>query len=349
MLIDTLVNSHRIAVVIPSYRVTAHIADVIARMGPEVTDIIVVDDCCPDGSGEHVRRTVDDPRVRVLRHETNKGVGGAVVTGYREALALGADVVVKVDGDGQMAPELIPAIAQPILEGRADYTKGNRFYSVYDVRKMPKMRLFGNGILSFLSKLSSGYWTIFDPTNGFTAIHAEALHRLELANLSERYFFECDMLINLGNIRAVVQDVPMQAHYADEVSGLKIGQILGPFLKGHMRELTKRMLYHYFLRDFSLASAELLFGVIMMLFGGVFGLVQWVHSLQSGQVASTGTVMIATLPIILGFQLLLGFLSYDIANEPRQPLQPHLPFRQWLRARTAGQALPDHVRAGRTF
>ena len=310
-----------IAVVIPSYRVTAHILDVIRRIGDEVSYIIVVDDCCPDGSGDLVEKTCTDPRVSVVRHAQNKGVGGAVVTGYRTALDLGAQIVVKVDGDGQMAPELIPHIIRPIVERTADYSKGNRFHSLYDVRSMPGKRLFGNAALSFMTKLSSGYWSLFDPTNGYTAIHVEALRRLELNNLSERYFFESDMLINLGNIRAVARDVPMSAHYADEVSGLKLGKIVGPFAFNHLRELIKRILYHYFLRDFSLASLQLVFGLLFMTFGVIFGGVEWWSSAHGGDVATSGTVMIAVLPIILGFQLLLSFFSYDIGNEPKNCLQ----------------------------
>ncbi len=314
-------SSPKIAVVIPCFRVRKHIADVIAKIGPEVSMIFVVDDKCPEQSGIYIQDTVKDPRVKIVFHPENKGVGGAVMTGYKAALEAGADVVVKVDGDGQMDPALIPIIAGPVVDGRADYAKGNRFHSVYNVRKMPGMRLFGNAALSFLTKLSSGYWSIFDPTNGYTAIHAEALKCLEFGNISERYFFESDMLINLGNIRAVVKDVPMRAHYGDEESNLKISKVFGQFLFKNIHELTKRLLYSYFMRDFSLASAQLVMGLFLMLFGTIFGMFAWSESIGSGATASTGTVMIATLPIILGFQLLLSFLGFDIGNEPRDPIQ----------------------------
>lgn len=337
--------SPRIAAVIPCFRVTAHVLDVIARIGPEVEMIFAVDDACPDGSGALVEGKCADPRVRVLRHEANKGVGGAVMTGYRAAMAQGAEIAVKLDGDGQMDPALIPALVRPIVEGRADYAKGNRFHSVYNVRKMPGIRLFGNAALSFLTKMSSGYWSVFDPTNGYTAIHGEALSLLDFNNISERYFFESDMLINLGNIRAVVADVPMEALYADEQSNLRAGAVLLPFLGKNLRELTKRILYTYFLRDFSLASAQLLFGLLMLGFGAVFGGVAWWGSVASGEVASTGTVMIAVLPIILGFQLLLGFLGFDMTNEPKAPIQPGPAFRNW---QAQAAALPGNVaRIGR--
>ena len=329
VVMDQAFQRQEIAVVIPSYRVRQHVAGVIAEIGPEVSMIFVVDDKCPDESGALVRDTVSDKRVRVITHEANKGVGGAMITGYKAALEAGADIVVKVDGDGQMDPALIPLIAQPVIEGRADYAKGNRFHSVYNVRQMPAMRLFGNAALSFLTKISSGYWSIFDPTNGYTAIHAEALSKLEFGNISERYFFESDMLINLGNIRAVVCDVPMEARYADEVSNLKIHRVMGQFLGKNIRELTKRILYSYFMRDFSLASAQLLLGFLMTGFGASFGAYSWYRSIASGEAATTGTVMIAVLPIILGFQLLLSFLGFDMTNEPRHPLQASRRFRNW--------------------
>ena len=313
-----------LAVVIPSYRVKAHILDVIARIGPEVAMIFVVDDACPDGSGAFVGEQCRDPRVRVLRHEVNRGVGGAMMTGYRAALGAGADIIVKVDGDGQMDPALIPHIARPVLARQADYAKGNRFHSLWNVRRMPRVRLYGNAALSFMTKLSSGYWGIFDPTNGYTAIHAAALERIEFANVSERYFFETDMLINLGNARAVVADVPMEAVYADEVSNLRIRNELWPFLRTHLRELVKRIFYTYFLRDFSPATLQLLIGAIFLLFGTIYGAAEWYRSVSTGEIASTGTVMIAVLPIFLGVQLLLNFLAFDMANEPKVPIQPTL-------------------------
>ena len=204
----------RIAVVVPSYKFTDHVLGVIEAIGPEVSRIFCVDDCCPDGSGDFIEKNNTDPRVRVLRHERNKGVGGAVVTGYRAALEESVDVVVKVDGDGQMDPKLIPFFTEPIATQEADYAKGNRFFSATSISSMPRVRLLGNAVLSFMTKLSSGYWSIFDPTKGYTAIHSRTLSSINLDALSERYFFETDMLIRLGESRAVVVDVPMHAVYA---------------------------------------------------------------------------------------------------------------------------------------
>lgn len=308
-----------ISVVIPCYRVTNHILDVIAKIGNEVAIIFAVDDFCPDGSGGFIERNCNDARVIVLRSPQNQGVGGAVLTGYRAAIEAGVDVIVKVDGDGQMDPSLIPAFVAPILSGEADYTKGNRFFDLEEIRSMPKVRLFGNAVLSFMTKLSSGYWDLFDPTNGYTAIHADVARHLPFKKISHRYFFETDMLFRLNTLRAVVVDVPMDAHYGDEVSNLKVSKIVGEFLFKHIRNFSKRIFYNYYLRDMSLASIELPLGVLLLLFGGGFGIYHWVYSWQEGVVTPVGTVMLAVLPILMGFQLILAFLSYDIANVPRRP------------------------------
>ncbi len=316
-----------VAVVIPSYRVRAHILPLLARIDPEVAQIFVVDDACPEGSGAHVLAECRDPRVVVLVHEQNQGVGGAVITGYQHALAAGADVVVKLDGDGQMDPALIPQFVTPIIEGRADYVKGNRFFNIEDVRAMPKVRLIGNAALSFMTKLSSGYWHIFDPTNGYTAISAALLTHLPLHKVRRRYFFESDLLFRLGTLQAFVVDLPMTAVYADEESGLSIRRVFLQFLGGNIRNFCKRVIYSYFLRGFSIASIELLMGLAFVLFGVVFGLHGWALSAATGMPATTGTVMLAALPIILGVQLLLSFLAFDIAATPGWAIASLLPHR----------------------
>lgn len=310
----------RVAVVIPCYKVKNFVLPVIEAIGDEVDAIYAIDDCCPEGSGDFIEKHCQDPRLKVCRHEQNKGVGGAIMTGYSRALEDGMDIMVKVDGDGQMDPHLIPELIRPIVNLDADYVKGNRFYSLYDVHSMPPVRLFGNAVLSFMTKISSGYWRIFDPTNGFTAISASAAKRLNFENIAERYFFETDMLINLGGIRAVVHDFPMQAVYADEESNLKIRDVAFSFLGKHVRASLRRIFYTYFLRDFSVASVNLFVGILFGLFGVIFGAVEWRHSIETGIPASTGTVMIAVLPIILSVQFFIAFLSHDIGNEPTYPL-----------------------------
>ena len=256
-----------IVIVIPCYRVTSYILDVIARIGDEVSTIFAVDDCCPDGSGDFITKNCTDSRVVVLRNPHNLGVGGAVLTGIVPQLNAGAKVIVKIDGDGQMDPRLISVFIAPILAGEADYTKGNRFFDLEGIRDMPKIRLFGNAVLSFMTKLSSGYWNLFDPTNGYTAIHADVARHLPFEKISRRYFFETDMLFRLNTLRAVVVDVPMDARYGDEVSSLKISKILSEFLFKHVRNFSKRIFYNYYLRDMSLASIELPLGLLLVYLG----------------------------------------------------------------------------------
>jgi len=316
-----MATAPNIAVVMPCYKSRAHVMDVIARVGPEVSLIVIVDDACPEATGAHVSASTRDARVVVVRNGANLGVGGAVLHGYRVALERGADIVVKLDSDGQMDPALLPRIVHPILERLADYTKGNRFFNIEDVRSMPAIRLFGNAVLSFLTKLSSGYWTIFDPTNGYTAIHRCALELLPLDKIDNRFFFESDMLFRLYIAGAVVVDVPMRAVYADEQSQLRVRKVVFPFALKNLSNTVKRIFYRYFLRDLNIGSLELVAGMVLLLFGLIFGASSWISNAAAGMVASAGTVMLAGLPILVGIQFILGFFAFDVSAVPRVPLQ----------------------------
>jgi glycosyltransferase involved in cell wall biosynthesis len=317
-------NSTFIAVVIPCYRVQKHILGLLRSIGRECRLIFVVDDRCPENSGKFVEKHCKDPRVRVLYHDSNQGVGGAVLTGYQAALEAGAQVIVKLDGDGQMDPALIPKFILPILSGEADYVKGNRFFDLEELGSMPAVRIFGNAALSFMAKLSTGYWNLFDPTNGYTAIHAGLVAHLPIGKISRRYFFETDILLRLNTLRAVVVDIPMNARYGDEVSSLKVHRIAGEFFLKHVRNFFKRIFYNYYLRDLSLASVELPLGLLALLFGVGFGGYHWYDSVSRGVETPIGTVMLAALPVIIGMQLLLGFLAYDIASVPKRARQTAL-------------------------
>lgn len=314
-----------IAVVIPCFRETGRILNVIQSIGPEVDQIIIVDDACPDNTGAHVKNNCTDKRVEVLNHQTNAGVGGATISGYKRALENGAEIIVKVDGDGQMDPSLINDLIAPLLDGTADYTKGNRFYHLDGLSDMPRVRIFGNLMLSFASKVSSGYWNIFDPTNGFTAIHKDAAGRLPFNKIDNGFFFESDMLFQLNMIRGVVVDIPMPARYGDEQSSLKIHNVIFNFTFRHYANAAKRIFYSYFIRDFGIASIELVLGKLLLLFGGLFGIFSWFESSKTGVPATAGTVILAALPIILGSQLLIAFLNFDTKNVPKKPLNSRAP------------------------
>ncbi len=311
----------RVAVVLPCYRSREHVLDVIAAIGPEVFLIVAVDDACPLGTGDHIRQNCHDPRVVVVSNPVNLGVGGATMHGYRVALDHDADIIVKVDSDGQMDPAILPDIIHPIVAGLADYTKGNRFFSIENLKSMPGIRIFGNAGLSFLTKFSTGYWHLFDPTNGYTAIHRVALRSLPLEKLDNRYFFESDILFRLYLAGAVVIDVPMTARYADEVSNLRIGKVLLPFLGKNIRNFGKRIFYRYFLRDLTFGSMELVLGTTLLLFGVIFGISKWIAAANAGVPATAGQVMLTGLPILVGVQMILGFFSFDFMAVPRVPLQ----------------------------
>ena len=318
--------SNRIAVVIPSYKVRKYVTEVIASIPAEVWRIYIIDDACPEDSGAFVQSQVTDARVHAICHKQNTGVGGAVMTGYRAAIQDGAHVIVKIDGDGQMDSALIPYLVGPILMGEADYTKGNRFFNLEKIRTMPPVRLLGNAVLSLMAKLSTGYWDIFDPTNGFTAIHANVARCLPLEKISRRYFFETDILFRLNTLRAVVVDVPMDARYGDETSNLNVFSIMAEFLIKHVRNFMKRIFYNYYLRDMSLASIELPLGLCLVIFGLTFGSYHWMRSLQAGMLTTAGTVMLAALSILMGLQFVMAFLGYDIASVPKRPM--HIKLRK---------------------
>ncbi len=310
-----------ISVVIPCYKVKSRILQVISNIGPEVQKIYAVDDFCPENSGKCIEENCKDPRVKVIYHTSNKGVGGAVITGYKEAISGGAEIIIKLDGDGQMNPALIPNLIKSILSGDADYCKGNRFFHIESLSAMPNIRLFGNSILSLTNKLVNGYWNIVDPTNGFTAIHSKALILLPLDKIDNRYFFESDMLFRLSTIRAVVKDVAMDSIYNGEKSNLKISRVIFDFPSKYLNRFIKRIFYNYLLRDFNAGSLQLFLGILLFLFGLIFGAYHWIVSYKLFSFASSGTVMLAALPLILGFQLLLGALNFDVQNIPKTPIQ----------------------------
>ena len=314
-----------LAVVIPCYKVKKQIVNVINEIPTWVHAIYVIDDCCPQGSGAFVQKNFSDDRIKIIFHKINQGVGGAVCSGYRAALEDKIDIVVKIDGDGQMNPALIPQFIRPIQKGRADYTKGNRFFRPASLRGMPLIRLLGNAALSFINKFSTGYWSIMDPVNGYTAINTRVLRELPLEKIEKRYFFETDMLYQLNLVRAVVHDIPMDAVYADEESSLKISKVLPEFALKHLIRFFKRYCYQYLIRDFNIGSIYSLSGLLFLFAGGLFGMGAWIHSLQTNIPATSGTVMLAALPVIVGIQLMIAFLHHDVSREPATPLCADLP------------------------
>lgn len=315
----------RVAIVIPAYCAAASIERVVRGIPMSVAHIIVVDDASTDATSDVVSAIQNkDERICLIRHTQNLGIGGAMLSGYARAVELGAEIVVKMDSDDQMDPRYIQALVQPILIGQADYVKGNRFLHFGELTRMPLKRRLGNIGLSLLVKIASGYWNIFDPTNGFTAIDAHVLPLLDLAKVDKRYFYESSMLLELGMAQAVVRDIPIPARYGEEMSHLSERDTFLRFPEMLWKGFCRRILVQYFIRDFSAASLFMVFGLISCIFGFIFGVWKWVISNQSGVPATTGTVMIAVLPVIIGIQLILQAIVMDIQNVPKTKIADDL-------------------------
>jgi glycosyltransferase involved in cell wall biosynthesis len=318
-------DQYCIAAVIPCYRVEREIQSVLATVPSYIKHLIVVDDASPDSTADLVDASAkNDHRIILIRHLANRGVGGAMVTGYRKALEIGAQIVVKIDGDGQMDMNHLPALLNPLIDGRADYTKGNRFRDFKSLQKMPLLRRIGNMGLGFLAKAATGYWNMFDPTNGFNAIRTEALSQLPLDKVDSTYYFETSMLANLYLLGAVIKDVPMPARYQGEGSSLLIPRILFEFPPKLIATLIRRLVLKNFIYDFSMASIYLLISLPLLIFSLTFGITKWIHYAGLGIPAPTGTVMIPTLCMILGIQLLLSAIEIDLRSIPREPLSAPL-------------------------
>jgi len=307
-----------LAVVVPCYNVEGQVEEVVRSLPAWVSHVIAVNDASTDGTAEVLERLAAEiPRLHVFGHPANRGVGGAMVTGYREALRAGADLIVKVDGDGQMDVAGLPDLLRPLLEGRADYAKGNRFRHVKDLQRMPKMRLLGNIVLTFMTKMASGYWHIFDAQNGYLAITRDALRSIPLEKIDNSYAFENSMLSLLNIENRPVVDVPMPAIYADEVSSMSLAKVVFSFPPKLLRMFLRRLFLKYLVYDVSPISLYMFSGSVFLAFGLLFGGFHWWRSIQTQVAAPTGTVVLALLTFLMGFILFLQAVNLDIVNSPR--------------------------------
>jgi dolichol-phosphate mannosyltransferase len=312
-----------IAVVVPAYQAERWIGDTLASIPPFVRRVLVVVDGATDGTARAVdEASARDGRVLRLDHATNRGVGAAMRTGYEHALAAGSAIVAKMDADGQMDPDELAGLVLPVALGRADYAKGNRFVHARAIRAMPAARLFGNAALSLLSKLSTGYWNLLDPTNGYTAISREALLAIDPQQLDDRFFFESSMLAELSLARAVCVDVAIPARYGGESSHLSVTRSLFEFTAKHARNFVRRLWLRYVVLDFSAVSLLLAVGLPLAAFGFVFGVRSWVHSSVYDTPATAGTVMVAAFTLAAGLFGIVQAMIYDILSVPAQPLTP---------------------------
>ncbi|HYW17052.1 MAG TPA: glycosyltransferase family 2 protein [Allosphingosinicella sp.] len=317
----------RLAVVIPSFRAAGTIGAVLRAIGPEVHHIYVVDDGCPDSTGDRALREISDPRVVLVRNPRNLGVGGAMKRGYARALADGAEIIVKLDADGQMDPRHISRLIAPIVEGAADYSKGNRFAppslmpsgsSPRALRAMPPARRAGNMAFSVLHKAATGYWRIGDPANGYTAIHARALERIGLEALADCFFFETDMLFRLNLVDAVVADVPLPACYPGSGSSLSLRRVAPRFAVMTASRLIRRLRAKYFAGRWNLGSVKLAAAMAMIASAAGLGGWQWLEIGGRSGPGAAGAA--ATACLLIGLALLASAGLYDARKTAREPL-----------------------------
>ena len=326
---EILSEAPNIVVVIPAYNEQAGILDVLAAVPECVRKVVVIDDGSTDETVEIVESLqLVDQRIELVQHDANRGVGAAMVTGFRRALKLGAEIVVKMDADGQMSPDDLPALVQPILAGQGDFAKGNRFRDFDALEAMPLLRRSGNLALSFLTKMAVGYWNCFDPCNGYVAIRGDVLAELPLEKLKNDFFFETSLLAELNLLEAVVVDVPMPARYGREQSHLSIAKVLWEFPGRLARCLGRRLWLKNFMYDFNMLSVYLVCGLLLTGSGVAYGGVNWLGYALSGVGAPTGTVVIPAMMIILGVQLLLSAVQEDIRRVPSEPLWKRLQAQQ---------------------
>ncbi len=303
---------YKIAVVIPCYNVAKSISNVIVGLPDIVSCVIVVNDCSLDDTELIVSNMAKaNSKITLLNNAKNLGVGGAMICGFKEAIRKKCDVVIKLDGDGQMDASYIPKMVE-ILDSGYDFVKGNRFFDRASINKMPKIRMLGNMGMGFIIKVVSGYWNISDPTNGFFAIKMQTLKQVDLSKLAMRFFFESSLLIELYYTGAKIKDIAMQSIYDNEKSNLSVAKSLFSFPPKLLRALTRRIWLRYFIYDFNIASLYILFGMPMFLFGIIFGAIKWYQYASAHVFAPTGTIMLSVISLILGFQMILAAVQYDM-------------------------------------
>ena len=307
-----------IAVIIPFYNASTKIVEVVSGIPISVNHLIIVDDCSVEILPEEAILSIvnSETKVSFIKNEKNLGVGGATKTGFLKAIELECDVVVKIDSDNQMDLSYLPIMISSIVKNEAEYVKGNRFRDMKALKKMPFVRRFGNLILSFLIKIATGYWNVFDPTNGYFALKTSLLKELDFDKISNRYFFETSLIAQLYYLNVKIKDITMPAIYGDEKSSMKVWQMPLLFSWNLLKLFIKRIVKQYFLYDFNIASLYILFGIPLFSFGVIHGIYSWIYYSTHHILAPTGTIMLVTLTIILGFQLLLQAIQYDILNSP---------------------------------
>ena len=306
-------ENQTLAVVIPAYNAALTIAALVDRVPSYVDWIIIVNDASRDNTQKVVEK-IKNPRVFLINHEKNQGVGGAMVTGFKRALDLNADLIAKLDADGQMDPRYLDRFALTAIRYQCDYVKANRFGHIEALPAMPGIRLAGNLLLTFLTKWASGYWNIFDPQNGYVMITRRMIKRLDFTKIDRSYFFENSMLINLNILRAQIGEIYIPAQYGEEISSMRLGRIIKDFPGKLILGYLYRIYQKYIFRSLSPFIFLFTFGILTSLWGCVWGGIAWWKSYLTGTPATTGTVILALLPLLLGWTALLQAFILDIQD-----------------------------------
>jgi glycosyltransferase involved in cell wall biosynthesis len=299
-----------ITVVVPAHNEERLIGKTITTMPDFVDRIIVVDDKSTDETAQRVLELAD-PRVTLIRHENNLGVGGAILTGHQKALELGGNIDVVMAGDAQMNPDYLNKLLDPIVQDGYGFAKANRFFNRESFAGMPSHRVFGNVVLSFMTKLASGYWQLFDPQNGYTAISHESLKRLQLNKIALGYQFENDLLINLSILGVHAKDVAIPAMYGEEISGIKLSRVIPQISSLLFTGFWKRVWFKYVLWSFSPIALLLFTGIFLIIWGLGWGVFDVVYALGARS-PTAASALLSVAPLMTGIYMLIQALVLDI-------------------------------------
>ena len=309
------ISKNATGIVIPYYNASEHIVKVINKALEYADIVVLVNDNSPQPLPEELKKR---DGVVVLNNIENLGVGGATKKGFEYLKDIPfVEVVIKLDADNQMDSTYIPEMADAILEGTCHFVKGNRFRDFRALKEMPALRRFGNLWLSFLSKAATGYWNCFDFNNGFFAISSKTLKLVDKDSLSNNYFFETSLISELYFQKATVKEIAMPAIYGGEKSNMKLFKMPAHFTINLLKVFFNRIWKSYFVYDFNIGTIYLLFGLTLFFGGVIFGGYNWYHYSSIDKFTPLGTIMISALLIILGFQLLLQAIQFDIFNTPK--------------------------------
>ncbi len=273
--------------------------------------IVLIDDKCPLQTGKKIKEKFNDPKIKVLFNKENLGVGGATKKGFDFLLEKRCDIIVKIDADYQMDPANIPKLTTPIIKKECDSTKGNRFTNVDSLLKMPMVRLIGNTFLSYLSKLSTGYWEIFDPTNGFIAFDSYALKKINYSKTDNRYFFETDILFRCSLQNINIKNISIDSSYNNHFSSLQPFKEIIPFFIKNLKLLFKRIIYQYFLFDFNVGSVNLILSLLFGLTSFFYLVYLLIKTNITNIYTSSAEASFFSIVSIISMQFFLSFIFYD--------------------------------------